>query len=419
MNNVEDRLQDGIFHDSSIPRNNFCALFLTVSPQATAEKVGLILRGLWKMLEDLKKGISRELVINKRNLKSGYLTVLLSYGSSIFAVDGIKRTRPVGLSSKFSSPQNGGSIVEGSELRFNSELEFNHASSDHLFIQFTGENEFITNRAVVETWKYLELAHEGSAPLLFISKIYSGFLSDTRRNWMGFHDGVSNIMPKKRRKAIAIGPLDITNHNEEWLINGTYVSFLRIEINLKTWNTLDLYEQELLIGRDKLTGCPLIAIDRNGKPIKSKSCPIPGTFEVIEPGNEHFRDQSPFGYHGHLPYGFTDSILKESHIARALNYDPLNRRVAESLRIYRQGYNFFEPNTTAAGFKLGLNFVSFQNDPQKLFGILKAASKSGVHYKQAKPQRILEEFVFVNAAGLFFVPSLRSTETFPGESIFR
>ena len=91
-----------------------------------------------------------------------------------------------------------------------------------------------------------------------------------------------------------------------------------------------------------------------------KGCPIPTTMEVVEPGNESFRE---------TPQVF-NKILTQSHISRAhhLNQGPPND--PGSLRILRQGYEFLESSESAPGFVTGLNFVSFQDTPQRLFRIL-------------------------------------------------
>ena len=40
-----------------------------------------------------------------------------------------------------------------------------------------------------------------------------------------------------------------------------------------------------------------------------------------------------------------------------------------SFRIFRQGYPYLEPHSTEP-FRVGLNFVSFQNSPERLIGML-------------------------------------------------
>ena len=83
---------------------------------------------------------------------------------------------------------------------------------------------------------------------------------------------------------------------------------MRIALNLEKWEDTSVSLQEIIIGRDKLSGCPLIRVDENNKPIKDSRCPVPGTSEVIDPGNEYFRDHPPYGTMR------TNNILQLSHI---------------------------------------------------------------------------------------------------------
>ena len=73
---------------------------------------------------------------------------------------------------------------------------------------------------------------------------------------------------KERINAIVI---DKTNNRlipqDFWTVGGTYLSFLRIEINLDIWNNIARSNQELMIGRDKTTGIPLVGVDKNGNPL--------------------------------------------------------------------------------------------------------------------------------------------------------
>ena len=70
---------------------------------------------------------------------------------------------------------------------------------------------------------------------------------------------------------------------------------MRIALDLQSWEDTSLTLQEITIGRDKLTGCPLIGVRKNNKTLKDSRCPVPGTSEIIDPGNEYFRDHPPYG----------------------------------------------------------------------------------------------------------------------------
>lgn len=100
-----------------------------------------------------------------------------------------------------------------------------------------------------------------------MSHFFSGFQRPDRRGWLGFHEGVSNIQPEERLGAIVINNTNISKPSDVWTVGGTYLAFLRIAINLETWLKTSVRDQELIVGRHKLTGCPLIGTDLKGNPV--------------------------------------------------------------------------------------------------------------------------------------------------------
>ena len=143
----------------------------------------------------------------------------------------------------------------------------------------------------------------------------------------------------------------------------------KITLDLQFWRSLDKEIQEILVGRDKVTGCPLIGVDRDNHPIKDTRCPVRGTFEVVEKGNESFREHPKYGIrtsYGVLP----NKSLEFSHIGRTNKVDRISPATNQSYRIYRQGFDFLEPHTSNPFLRLGLNFVSFQNRTHKLINML-------------------------------------------------
>ena len=285
----------------------------------------------------------------------------------------------------------------------------NHLLKDHIIFQFIAENGFYTNRAVVELWKGLrEIKEKG--PHVRISGVYSGFQRGDQRNWLGFHDGVSNLKPRERPYVIVINP-GILNREDIWLVNGTYIAFIKFDIDLEKWQRLKIPDQEKIIGRDKLSGCPLVGIDRKGAPIKDRRCPIPGTSEVIDIGNEYFREHPPYQIRG------GNKILENSHIGSTRPIDRLPIWDKKSLRIYRQGFESLTYSEKPPGFLAGLNFVSFQNTPERLFRSLTYQSTLQKIANQPSLQT-LADFTLVQSAGIFLVPPNLDDEPFPGASIF-
>ena len=293
--------------------------------------------------------------------------------------------------------------LSGSKVYYANDVHDNHALSDDVIIQIIAQSEFYTNRAVLETSKILSTKTKNAVQedTLYLSRIYTGFQRDDRRNWFGFLDGVSNIPDRDRYRVIAVNNTGLTKV-DEWTAGGTYLSFLRIQLDMDTWNSLERTEQEMIIGRDKLTGCPLIGIDKNNKPVKDNRCPVRGTYEVIERGNEVFREHPSFDKQKYLPSRLSDSALRYSHVARA-NPSDQNRKPRIEERIFRQGYEFLEPLDHFPGFRVGLNFISYQNNPENLLRILRYNfTNRTVEQKPSYIKRQFEDFFAVRACWHFF-----------------
>jgi deferrochelatase/peroxidase EfeB len=195
------------------------------------------------------------------------------------------------------------------------------------------------------------------------------------------------------------------------------MAFLRIEFEIDKWRELKDADQSIIIGRDKITGCPLIGVDKNNQPIRDKRCPVRGTFEVIENGNEIFREHAPFGKQRYLPTGTSDKLLIKSHVGTV---NPTNEQSdrTNTYRIYRQGFEFLEPVVSYPGFRVGLNFISFQNNPERLFNILKHSTFKNELLDKSTKLPSFETFFTVRTAAIFLVPPFAVNEPFPGASIF-
>ena len=124
-------------------------------------------------------------------------------------------------------------------------------------VQFTADTPLAVERAIVETWKLL---HDEGEPALKIVAVFSGSQRDDGRSWIDFHDGLSNLKPAERAEAIVIGA-GSDEPRPAWTINGSYLAFIRLGINLELWRELNDSKQERLVGRDKLTGCPLVSFE--------------------------------------------------------------------------------------------------------------------------------------------------------------
>jgi Dyp-type peroxidase family len=410
-------LQEGIYYRSKPPiGNSFCVVSLKSENNSQIDYIGNAVARIWSRLIKLKNGIVRDLNISPRLRKKGNLTVLVGYGAKLFEIPGSKKVKPTTFSENWNfkspSPNGGGSIIEGSELKYSAKIIDNHLLFDHIIFQFIADTAFYTTRAAVEVWKELhEIEKETGHSPLRITGLYTGFQRADQRNWQGFHDGVSNLKSRERPFVISIDSRYLSPQ-DKWVLHGTYLAFIRIAINLEKWEDTDIRNQEILIGRDKLTGCPLIRVDESGRPIKDARCPVPGTSEVIERGNEYFRNYSPSNSRS------GKDILDYSHIGRSRSADRVPVLDKKSFRIFRQGFEFLVASDERPGFIAGLNFVSFQNTPERLFKILTYHKPIGPKPYRSAPSTNFDQFLSVYAAGIFLVPPVVKNELFPGARLF-
>jgi Dyp-type peroxidase family len=413
-----------ILQNQKLLRNDsFAILFLRVAEGFRASHVGKSLQKLWKMYESLQKGNMGDLPNHR--VPTGKLSVLIGYGPNIFTLPDVRKKLPNDLKdSQFLPPGKvgGGPILNGSGIKYANDVHQNLGTSEHIAVQFISNTQLATFRAVVETWKHLRYNNIEKEPLHFTG-FYTGFQRDDGRSWLGFHDGVSNMKSDKERlDAIAINKLSNNLKPKDfWTSYGTYLAFLRIEIDLDVWQKIQRKHQELIVGRDKLTGCPLVGVDKRGIPIKKEGHPTKLGIDA-----EDLRDHTDFfkkpdvsnKVKAMLDVNTTFKILNQSHIGRTRHIDGISSKEATSRRIFRQGFEFLEPlHSPVKPFRAGLNFVSFQNDPGRLFFILTDPNWMGNANFGGDPDNNqgMDKFLSVLAAGVFFVPALE--KPFPGASI--
>jgi deferrochelatase/peroxidase EfeB len=428
------KIQDGIKYDKrsfyakhSSEKNNsqndcFALLFLRASTNL-AEEVKKSIEGLWKMYRDLKKGNSYDL--EDCSFPPGGLTVLIAYGQRIFELRGIAKKIPRDFKAKqFLPPGPYKHILPGSGLKYSGEIHDNVGLSEDIALQFISRTQLGTYRAIVETKKYLQ---KNKVQALKFSKFYTGFQRDDGRSWLGFHDEVSNLTtPKERMDTIAIHSFNNNLlYRDYWTAYGTYLAYLRIDIDLDIWNKIERSRQELIIGRDKLRGSPLIGVDKKGNPIINE-----GSLSAydINGFRKSFHDHPDYFRHPHpsnkvtspLDIRISSEILAQSHIGRTRHMDNIESKHPVSRRLYRQGFEFIEPvyNNSRKQFRVGLNFITFQNDPARLFFILTHPDWMGnVSFGGRPNNKQMHKFASVLVAGVFFVPP--NENPFPGASLFR
>jgi deferrochelatase/peroxidase EfeB len=276
--------------------------------------------------------------------------------------------------------------------------ELGRAEAD-LALQITGTSTAAVNRAAVEVWKLIE---DERLPLV-VAATFDGFGRPDGRGWLEFHDGVANMDSSQRIRALA-APAD-----PAWMDGGTYMAFLRLRVELAVWRALDRNDQELVVGRDKLSGSPLVAVRRGsgGRP-RPVAAPPPRR----RPTDEQLADHAD-------PPQATDPLLESSHIHRA-NQNRGSPEAPAALRIFRQGYDFLD-SLGVEGPELGLNFVSFQSDLSTLqhvlhlpgwLGDVNFGGPSAPEAGDPSPPRLIS----LLAGGFYAVPP--RGRPFPGARLF-
>lgn len=224
-----------------------------------------------------------------------------------------------------------------------------HSGEADLLLQLTGISAHAVDRAAVEVAKVIT---DDGLPLV-TAGTYDGFQRDDARSWLGFHDGISNIEPSQRLAAVqCLGDPD-------WNQGGTYLAFLRVEVALAEWRRLSRAAQEVIVGREKLTGCPIESVMIEGTELRTR--PLAG---CLADGEGDWRARDAY----FNPPDSGDPLVEASHIHR-VNQNRGAGTTRAGHRIFRQGYEYLE-DLTPDGPRLGLNFVSFQNDLEQLQQVL-------------------------------------------------
>jgi deferrochelatase/peroxidase EfeB len=396
-----------------------------VAEGRTSIEIGKSLKNLWNMYKRLQKG--KVAGLPNTLLPTGGLTVLVAYAPNIFKFPNIRKNLPNDLRGRqFLPPGDGGKpILNGAGLKYALDIHENVGISEHIVFQFISNTQLATYRAVVETMKHLDSTDPNNNRTLYLTKFYTGFQRDDSRSWLGFHDGVSNMKSAKEREdAIRV---DIASnkleHSDYWTRGGTYLAFLRIEIDLSIWERIDRKSQELIVGRNKLTGYPLIGVDRKGNPVSNQGSQTHQRSMMhhkFEDHPDYFK--KPVVTNQNLNSLDTEAsirILSQSHIGRTRHIDKIESKEVTSRRIFRQTFEFLEPvpGNTSKTLRTGLNFISFQNDPGRLFFILTDPNWMGNVSFGGNPNiKAIDKLFSVLAAGVFFVP--RVGRPFPGANIF-
>ena len=404
---MTDRIQPGVFFrpDEAPPPYGGVA-FLDFSADASPADIRRVLTLILARMQDLERGQVADLP--GQSVPTHALHTLIGYGPKLFARAELAPRRPSALES-FRAPSSGGGgqILAGAGLRYAPSVLDNPADTD-VVLQFQNESLFPIERAFVEVWKIgRDLARDNDPGQFIVKAAYTGHGRDDKRSWIDFFDGTSNLRSRDRLQVIEV-KAQSPSSPDAWTFGGTYMAFIRIAVDLVAWRNLSRDAQELLVGRDKLTGCPIGAVDAGGQPVVITGCPVSGTNNIGEACNVAFREAA-------RP-GVDQTVLLQSHIHRA-NQQRQNLADPESRRIFRQGYEFFQGMDGDGTPILGLNFTSFQDSPRRVSAMLTLASwLGGTNFggNPAQQPADVKSLLVAHAAAFFVVPPVLESEPFPG-----
>lgn len=403
-----DRLSPGIhFRSGESPPDFFRFATFNFTPTATPTSAKAALAAIWSLLDELKLGEIRDLKATRPSdpdikVGAGELCCVLCLGPRLFDRTGRQEPLvPADLAPDrmpiLSSQPTGPFPV----LKWANGAQPSAAQTDFA-IQLTATSELATVRPIVEIQKLID---DQALPVRLVS-FFAGLHRDDRRSWIDFHDGINNMPSSERLEA-----MEIRQAPQNWMVGGTTVGFLKIAIDMQGWRKLSREQQEALVGRDKLSGCPVaaISVDHSGTVSITKSgCPLNSEIGIGPGWSGDARDPPPTA----------DPLVLSSHIYRA-NRTRQPPATDAARRIYRQGYEFVDA-PPEGGVRIGLNFVGFQRDMAILLNILRSRDWMGdANFGGVVGDPVIPAFnlMSVVAGGLFAVPPVGASP-FPGSDLF-
>lgn len=256
------------------------------------------------------------------------LTITVGFGPSLFDDRfGLADRRPPELTAFGTIP---GDAVMKAEL-----------SDGDLCVQACADDPQVVFHAI----RNLTRAARGTATLRW-SQLGFGRASSTGsgqvtpRNLMGFKDGTRNVRADDTATLDAhvwVGANGaVLAPEHEWMRGGSYLVARKIRMEIESWDTDPLDDQEKIFARFKNTGAPLTGGDEFTAPDYDK---LDDRGRPVIDVDAHIRLASPEQNNG--------------------------------LTILRRGYNYTDGQDPTTGkLAAGLFFIAFQRDPQTQFKVL-------------------------------------------------
>jgi deferrochelatase/peroxidase EfeB len=155
------------------------------------------------------------------------------------------------------------------------------------------------------------------------------------RNLFAFRDGTANPDATDEKLMDGLVWIDPSSGEPAWTHGGTYQVVRTIRMHVEFWDRVGMFEQQNMIGRDRVSGAPL-------------------------GGSEEYEDPR----YDLDPHG--KRIPLDAHIRLA---NPRTPKTADQ-RIVRRGYNYDRGIDEAGDLDQGLVFVAFNQDIERQFATI-------------------------------------------------
>jgi deferrochelatase/peroxidase EfeB len=196
---------------------------------------------------------------------------------------------------------------------------------------------------------------------------------ETPRNLMGFKDGTNNIDTRDAKKMASFVWVG-DEEPQAWMHGGSYLVTRRIRMRIESWDRANLDDQQVTIGRFKVSGSPLSGGSEH-TPLALEKKGADG--EPAIPDNAHVRLAAP--------------------------------EVNRGVEILRRGYNYTDGTDPASGqLDAGLFFIAFQKDPAQFVALQNRLGAGDA----------LNEYILHTSSALFAVPTGFRRGEYVGQALF-
>jgi deferrochelatase/peroxidase EfeB len=195
----------------------------------------------------------------------------------------------------------------------------------------------------------------------------AGHGQSTPRNLQGFKDGTRNL-----KEPAELDRFVWAKDDADWMNGGSYQVARKIRMNIETWDSDRVDDQERVIGRAKTSGAPLS-----------------GTHEFDTP-------DFTARHHGE------QAISPVSHIALAAHENN------GGIRILRRSYNYTDGINPFGQLDAGLLFIAYMNDPDHFVRLQTRLGSSD----------LLNEYISHIGSAVFAVPPAPKPGGYLAEGLF-